>query len=109
MRDRYPLPLIEDQLDKLSEATVYCTLDLKDGFFHVPVDKSSRQYTSFIIPDGQFEFLKVPFGLYNSPAVFQRHIRAVFHELLAKDVVLTYLDDLIIPAKDEAECINKLK
>lgn len=108
VRDRYPLPLMEDQLDKLSEAKVYCTLDLKDGFFHVPVGESSRRYTSFVTPDGQFEFLKAPFGLCNSPAVFQRHIRAVFRELLARDVVLTYLDDLIVPAKDEAECVHKL-
>lgn len=109
VRDRYPLPLMEDQLDRLAEATVYCTLDLKDGFFHVPVIKDSRRYTSFVTPDGQYEFLKVPFGLCNSPAVFQRHIRAVFRELAAKDMVLIYLDDLIIPAKEEFECLEKLE
>lgn len=62
IRDRYPLPLMEDQLDKLSEARVYCVLDLKDGFFHVSIDKGSRRYTSFVTPDGQFEFLKAPFS-----------------------------------------------
>lgn len=72
VRDKYPLPLVEDQLDKLSEAMVYCTLDLKNGFFHVPLEEESMRYTSFVTPDGQFEFLMVPFGLCNSPAVFQR-------------------------------------
>lgn len=59
MKDRYPLPLIEDQLDLLQDK-VFTTLDLKKGFFHVAVDEDSRKYTSFIIPDGQYEFLKVP-------------------------------------------------
>jgi len=48
VRDRFPLPLIEDQLDKLVEAKVYCTLDLKDGFFHVPIEEGSIKYTSFV-------------------------------------------------------------
>lgn len=101
--------MVEDQLDKLSEAMVYCTLDLKDGFFHVPLEEESIRYTSFVTPDGQFEFLMVPFGLCNSPAVFQRHIRAVFRELTIQNVVLIYLDDLIIPAKEEKECLQKLE
>jgi len=109
VRDRFPLPLIEDQLDKLAEAKVYCTLDLKDGFFHVPIEEGSIKYTSFVVPDGQFEFLVVPFGLCNSPAVFQRHIKVVFRELAAKDIVMIYLDDLIIPAKDESECVERLR
>jgi len=109
VRDRFPLPLIEDQLDKLAEAKLYCTLDLKDGFFHVPIEEGSIKYTSFVVPDGQFEFLVVPFGLCNSPAVFQRHIKAVFRELAAKDIVMIYLDDLIIPAKDESECVERLR
>jgi len=108
VRDRFPLPLIEDQLDKLAEAKVYCTLDLKDDFFHVPIEEGSIKYTSFVVPDGQFEFLVVPFGLCNSPAVFQRHIKAEFRELTAKDIVIIYLDDLIIPAKDESKCVERL-
>lgn len=100
---------MEDQLDKLSGALVYCTLNSKDGFFHVPLEEESIRYTSFVTSDGQFEFLMVPFVLCNSPAVFQRHIRTVFRKLTTQDVVLIYLDDLIIPAKDEGECLRKLK
>ena len=72
VRDRYPLPLIEDQLDLLQTAKCFSTLDLKNGFFHVPVEKESRKYTAFIVPDGHYEFRKVPFGLCNSPSIFQR-------------------------------------
>lgn len=109
IRDRYPLPLIEDQLDRLQGAKVFSTLDLKDGFFHVPIEEDSIKYTALCIPDGHFEFLRVPFGLCNSPAVFQRHIRAVFRDLIGAGIVLMYLDDLIVPAKTDEENIEKLQ
>lgn len=66
IKNRYPLPLIDDQLDRLQGAKIFTTLDLKNGFFHVDVDEDSRKFTAFIIPDGQYEFLKIPFGLCNS-------------------------------------------
>lgn len=109
VRDRYPLPLVEDQLDRLARARVFCTLDLKDGFFHVPIDEPSIHYTAFVTPDGQFEFLMVPFGLSDSLAVFQRHVKTVFRELIAKGTVLTYIDDLIIPAEGEQDGLQKLE
>jgi len=87
VRDRFPLPLIEDLLDRLQRAVVFSTLDLRNGFFHVSVKEESIKYTSFIVSDGQFKFLKVPFGLLNSPAVFQRHIRAVFRQLITDGTV----------------------
>ncbi|GFX67164.1 retrovirus-related Pol polyprotein from transposon 412 [Trichonephila clavipes] len=73
LKDKFSLPIIEDVLDTLQEAKVYSTLDLRNGFFHVDVDEDCRKYTSFIVPDGQFEFNKVPFGLSTSPGVFQRY------------------------------------
>lgn len=61
VKDRYPLPLIEDVLESFCGARVFTTLDLKNGFFHVDVDKASVKYTAFVTPGGQYEFLKVPF------------------------------------------------
>jgi len=52
IKDRYPLPLIEDQLDRLQGAKIFSTLDLKNGFFHVEVAEESRKYTSFVVPTG---------------------------------------------------------
>lgn len=102
------MPLIEDQLDRLQDARVFSTLDLKDGIFHVPIEEDSVKFTAFVVLDGQYEFLKVPFGLCNSPAVFQRHVRAVFRQLIASGTVLAYLDDLIIPAVSEEGGLEKL-
>ncbi|GFX09810.1 retrovirus-related Pol polyprotein from transposon 412 [Trichonephila clavipes] len=109
VKDKFPLPLIEDVLDTLQEAKVYSTLDLRNGFFHVDVDEDCRKYTSFIVPDGQFEFNKVPFGLSTSPGVFQRYVSSIFRDLTRKGIVISYLDDLVIPAKNEQEGLEKLK
>ncbi|GFX34169.1 hypothetical protein TNCV_2072061 [Trichonephila clavipes] len=109
VRDRFSLPLIEDVLDKLQEAKVYTTLDLKNGFFQVDVNEDCKHLTSFVVPDGQFEFNKVPFGLSTSPSVFQRYLYSIFRELMRKGVVIIYMDDLTIPAKDEKEGLEKLR
>ena len=108
IKDRYPLPLIEDQLDLLQGATIFTALDLKNGFFHVEVDKESQKYLSFVVPGGQYEFAKVPFGLCNSPAVFQEFINAVFKDLIAKGIVLTYMDDSIIPSHNIEQAVESL-
>ncbi|GFT46722.1 retrovirus-related Pol polyprotein from transposon 412 [Trichonephila clavipes] len=109
VKDKFPLPLIEDVLDTLQEAKVYSTLDLRSGFFHVDVDEDCRRYTSFIVPDGQLEFSKVPFGLSTSPGVFQRYASSIFRDLTQKGIVINYLDDLVIPAKNKQEGLEKLK
>ncbi|XP_076660361.1 uncharacterized protein LOC143363699 [Halictus rubicundus] len=109
VKDRYPLPLVEDQLDALQGAKVFSTLDLKNGFFHAPVGKASRKFTSFVVPDGQYEFLRVPFGLCNSPAVFAKFINAVFGDLLRRRVILAYMDDLIVPSKDVESGMRSLE
>ncbi|GFU32434.1 hypothetical protein TNCV_338011 [Trichonephila clavipes] len=107
--DRFPLPLIEDVLDRLQGAKVYTTLDLKNGFFHVDVNEDCKHLTSFVVPDGQFEFNKVPFGLSTIPSVFQRYVYSIFRELMRKGIVIIYMDDLVIPAKDEKEGLEKLR
>ncbi|KAK7870273.1 hypothetical protein R5R35_001001 [Gryllus longicercus] len=109
VKDRYPLPLIDDILDRLQDARVFCTMDLRNGFFHVDVEEGSRKYTSFITHAGQYQFRKVPFGLCNSPAVFQRFINTAFRPLMAQGVALIYMDDIIIPAEDDEEDLERLR
>ncbi|GFW82543.1 retrovirus-related Pol polyprotein from transposon 17.6 [Trichonephila clavipes] len=109
VKDKFPLPIIEDVLDTLQEANVYSTLDLRNGFFHVDVDEDCRKYTSFIVPDGQFEFNNVPFGLSTSLGVFQRYVSSIFRDLTRKGIVISYFDDLVIPAKNEQDGLENLK
>ncbi|GFT81533.1 hypothetical protein TNCV_3673801 [Trichonephila clavipes] len=110
VKDHYSLPLIEDILDKLQDIRVFSPIDLRNGFFfHVPVNKQSRPYTSFVTQNGQFQFLKMPFGLSTCPSTFQRFINTVFRNLVVQGIVLPYMDDIVILAKNESEAIDRLK
>ena len=109
IKDRYPLPLMEDAIESLHKAKIFSTLDLKNGFFHVDIEEDSVKYTSFVSPDGQYEFLKAPFGLSNSPAVFQRYVNTVFKQLIRDKIVWIYVDDIIVPAETVDENLWKLK
>lgn len=96
VKDRFPLPHIEDQVTRLSGKLFYTTLDLAQGYYQVPMAEESISKTAFVTPSGQFEFLKMPFGLANAPAVFSRLIRMTLRSV-AEDIAL-YLDDLMIPS-----------
>lgn len=98
LRDNFPLPLIEDQLDQLKDKRYFTLLDLKSAFHHLTVEESSVKYTSFVTPMGQFEYIKMPFGLKNSPAAFMRYINLIFSNLLNKNKVLIYIDDILVPS-----------
>ncbi|GBO35953.1 Retrovirus-related Pol polyprotein from transposon 297 [Araneus ventricosus] len=108
-KDRFPLPLIEDILDRLQGSRVFSTIDLKNAFFHVDVNKDSRKYTSFVTHEGQYQFLKFPFGLCISPAVFQRYINTIFRPLINDGIVLPYFDDIIILSSSFEERIERVE
>lgn len=91
VKDRFPIPLIEDQIDKLNGARIFSTIDMKNGFFHIPVEEESKKYTAFITPNGLYEFNKTPFGFCNSPASFGRFVRDAFVDLANEGVVMHYL------------------
>lgn len=84
VKDRYPLPLIEDQLDALGSAKWFTALDMASGFYQIPIAADSIEKTAFVTPDGHFEFLRMPFGLANAPAVFQRAIHKALKDLVGK-------------------------
>ncbi|GBN00585.1 Transposon Ty3-G Gag-Pol polyprotein, partial [Araneus ventricosus] len=109
VREHFPLPLIDDLLDRLQSANIFSTLDLKNAFFHVDIDPSSKKYTSFVTDTGQYEFNKMSFGLTNSPSVFQRYIYNVFRDLIKENVVMIYLDDLVIFSENETQGIERLQ
>lgn len=103
------MAMIDDILQRLQQSKVFTTLDLRNGFFHVPVEENSRQYTAFVTHNGQFEFLYVPFGIFNSPAVFCRYISAIFQGLIRDGTLVVYMDDMVIPSKDRSEGLLKLR
>lgn len=93
--DAYPLPNIEDILDRLGQATYFSTLDLASGFHQIQMDPKDKAKTAFTTPHGHYEFQRMPFGLKNAPATFQRLMNTVLIGLKGiKSFV--YLDDIVI-------------
>ena len=97
VKDAYPLPRIGQTIDALQGAGLFFSLDLASGYWQVPVAQEDRHKAAFCTPDGDlFEFVKMPFGLTNTPATFQRLMNNIFaadmfqHVLIFLDDVLTY-------------------
>ena len=109
VNNKYPIPLIEDQIDTLKCSKIFNTLDLRNGFVHVSVDQESCKFTSFVTHEGQYVFLKAPFRLCNLPSVFQRFINYIFRSLVNQGIVLFYFDDIVILAKDVEEALGNLR
>lgn len=95
-RDSYPLPYVSHTLDKLKEAHYLSSLDIKSAYWQVPVAETSRPYTAFTVPGrGLFQFKRMPFGLHNAPATWQRLIDNVLGPDLEPHVFV-YLDDVVV-------------
>lgn len=107
-KDRYPLPLIEDQLDRLHGKKCFTKLDLRNAFHHIKIAEESIKYTSFVSPLGQYEYTKMPFGWCNSPSVFMRYINQIFRTLILEKKICIYLDLILIATETIAEHISVL-
>ena len=108
IRDRYPLPRIDDLLDRLGKAKHFTTLDLATGYHQIAVKNEDIPKTAFRTQRGQFEFVVMPFGVTNAPATFQRMMNSIFKEEL-DDFVLVYLDDILIFSETLQEHIKHIK
>lgn len=93
--DRYPMPQIEDILDRLGKSLYFTTIDLKSGFHQIPMDPAHIEKTAFSTDNGHFEFTRMPFGLKNAPATFQRAMNNILAEYIGTKCFV-YLDDIII-------------
>ena len=103
-----PLPNINDVLDSLQGSKVFSSLDLKSGYWQVPIREGDQEKTAFITHLGLFEFTKVAFGLCNAPSAFVTLMNAALGDIQYK-YVLAYLDDLIIHSKTLEEHIVHLQ
>lgn len=105
--DAYPLPNISDILDQLGKARYFSCFDLASGFHQIPMDPQDTIKTAFNTPNGHFEYKKMPFGLKNAPATFQRLMDNVLTGLQG-NVCFVYLDDIVIYAQTLNEHKQKL-
>ena len=98
IKDRYPLPRMEDCLDSLGEAQFFSTLDCNWGFWQIPLAEQDRQKTAFTTFAGPYQYKRMPFGLCNAPATYQRTLDILLAGLKWQ-TCLVYVDDVIVFSK----------
>lgn len=108
VKERYPMPVIEDEIARLTGQACFITLDLASGYYQVPISEQSKHLTAFITPDGHYEFNRMPFGLANAPAVFQRMMNALLGSARFGKAT-AYIDDVLIFGRNPAECLERLE
>jgi len=108
VKDVYPIPRMEDCLESLGDATVFSTLDCNAGYWQIPVDAENRDKTTFTSHTGLLRILRLPFGLVNAPASFQRALDIILSGLRWQ-TCLVYLDDVIVFSRTVDEHIRHLR
>ena len=96
--DPYPIPRIDDLIDELNGAKYLTKIDLNKGFLQIPVNPKDQPKTAFQTPWGKYEFTRMPFGLMNAPATFQRSMNLVLQGL--DQFSIRYIDDIVTHTKE---------
>ena len=107
VHNKYPLPRIDEMLDRLQGAKVFSSLDLAAGYHQLGLRESDVPKTAFCTPDGLYEFLVMPFGLTNAPAVFQNAMDSIFRQCRA--FVCVHMDNLMIFSKSHEQHLQHLR
>lgn len=109
LKDSYALPRVEEILDCLSGSQYFSVLDMKSGYYQVELEESHKERTAFTVgPLGFYEYNRLPFGLTNSPATYQRLMEDILGDYHLR-ICLIYLDDIIIFSRTYEEHVDRLR
>ena len=107
-KDHFPLPFIDQMLDRLAGHPHFCFLDGYSGYNQIAIAPEDQEKTTFTCPYGSFAFRRMPFGLCNAPATFQRCMMSMFSDLV-EEVMEIFMDDFTVYGSSFEQCLNNLE
>lgn len=108
VKNKYPLPLMDELFDRVQGAKYFSSIDLRDGFYQILLREEDRQKTAFRTRFGSYEYTVLPMGLCNAPSTFMQLMNETFRDLLDKSV-LSFLDDILIFSKTREEHVQHIR
>ena len=107
MKNRYPLPQIDELIDNMKGAKFFMKLDLKSGYHQIPIESTNVRKTNFKTKEGLFEWLVVPFSLTNAPATFMRYMDDLLRPFISKFVIV-YVNNILIFSRSWEKHVKQL-
>ncbi|GJX90246.1 reverse transcriptase domain-containing protein [Tanacetum coccineum] len=106
-KDHFPLPFMDQMLERLVGNEYYCFLDGFSSYFQIPIDPKDQEKTTFTCPYRTFAYRRMPFGLYNAPGTFQRCMMAIFHDMI-EETMEVFMDDFSVFGDSFSSCLSHL-
>ncbi|XP_075473288.1 uncharacterized protein LOC142504288 [Primulina tabacum] len=106
-KDHFPFPFIDQMLERLAGHPFYCFLDGYSGYMQIPIDPEDQEKTTFTCPYGTFAYKRLPLGLCNAPATFQRCMMEIFHDMI-EDFIEIFIDDFFVFGSSFDTCLINL-
>ncbi|GJT45381.1 reverse transcriptase domain-containing protein [Tanacetum coccineum] len=106
-KDHFPLPFMDQMLERLAGNEYYCFLDGFSRYFQIPIDPKDQEKTTFTCPYGTFAYRRMPFGLCNAPGTFQRCMMAIFHDMI-EETMEVFMDDFSVFGDSFSSCLSNL-
>nr|GEZ03035.1 reverse transcriptase domain-containing protein [Tanacetum cinerariifolium] len=106
-KDHFPLPFMDQILERMAGNEFYCFLDGFSGYFQIPVDPQDQEKTTFTYPYRTFAYRRMPFGLCNAPGTFQRCMMSIFHDMIKK-MMEVFMDDFSVFGDSFSSCVTNL-
>ncbi|WKA06624.1 hypothetical protein VitviT2T_024517 [Vitis vinifera] len=107
-KDHFPLPFIDQVLERVSGHPFYCFLDGYSGYFQIEIDVEDKEKTTFTCSFGTYAYRRMPFGLCNAPATFQRCMLSIFSDIVER-IMEVFMDDITIYGSTFEECLVNLE
>ncbi|GKB40180.1 reverse transcriptase domain-containing protein, partial [Tanacetum coccineum] len=106
-KDHFPLPFMDQMLERLAGNEYYCFLDGFSGYFQIPIDPQDQEKTTFTCPYGTFAYRRMPFGFCNAPGTFQRCMMAIFYDMI-EETMEVFMDDFSFFRDSFSSCLSYL-